>query len=34
VLTPEPVGNCGSGGRRWEEVAGDDATRVYHCRSG
>jgi hypothetical protein len=34
VRTPEPGGACGSGGRRWEEVAGDEATRVYRCGSG
>jgi hypothetical protein len=34
VRTPEPGVACGSGGRRWEEMAGDEAIRVYRCGSG
>src|ERR671923_111649 len=31
VRTPEAGEDCGPGDRSWDEVAGDDATRVYRC---
>jgi hypothetical protein len=31
VRTPDAGAGCGSGDRRWQEVTGDGATRVYRC---
>jgi hypothetical protein len=34
VRTPEAGAACGSGGRRWDEVAGNGSTRIYSCERG
>jgi hypothetical protein len=34
VRSPEAGDDCGKPGRRWDELAGDDATRIYRCTSG
>jgi hypothetical protein len=34
VRAPETGGDCGAPDNRWDEAAGDDATRVYTCGRG